>query len=212
MGKIPPDKFADLLSEYGRLYNDALICPEQNTFGYFTCVKLRDMGYPKLYYSNMSGDVFEYKSVDPDAVPGFSTQTKTRNQVLTKLEELVRNGTLKVYSQRLYDQFQAFVWNGSKASASKDSHDDLIMSLAIGAWLTAGENSYNEQSMQMAYAMLKATQVGNRSVNDLPGGINSVKPVPNAQINGFTPQQLSKPRNHSDIKHADVSDFSWLFK
>lgn len=212
MGKIPPDKFADLLSEYGKIYNEALICPEQNTFGYFTCVKLRDMGYPKLYYSGHKGDIFQYKTADPEEVPGFSTQTKSRNQILTKLEELVRNGQLVTYSQRLYDQFQAFVWNGSKASASKDSHDDLIMSIAIAAWLASGEGMPSDQAVDMAMAMLKATQRGSRSISDLPGGINDVRPVANPHMQGLTPQQISKPRDHSQIRGVDVSDFSWLYK
>lgn len=212
MGKIPPDKFADVLSEYGHMYNDALLCPEQNTFGYFTCVKLRDSGYPKLYYPSSHGDIFEYKSADVDAVPGFSTQSKTRNQILTKLEESIRNGKLLSYSQRLYDQFQAFIWNGSKAQASKDAHDDLIISLAIGTWLVAGDGGYSEQGMNMAMAMLKATQRGNRSFSDLPGGINDVKPVISTHAMGYTPQQVAKPRDPSRVKHADVSDFSWLYK
>lgn len=212
MGKIPPDKFADVLSEYGRRYNDALICPEQNTFGYFTCVKLRDEGYPRLYYPGHTGDVFEHRPTNPDALPGFSTQTKTRNQILTKLEEAIRNGRLLTQSQRLYDQLQAFVWNGSKAQASKDAHDDLIMSLAIGTWLVEGDNAYNEQSMQLAYAMLKATSVGNRGINELPGGINEVRPVPNPHVQGFTPYNVNKPRPAESVKHAASTDFSWLYK
>jgi hypothetical protein len=212
MGKIPPDRLADLLSHYGKRYNDALICPEQNTFGYFTCVKLRDEGYPRLYYSSSGGNVFDYRPKDPEALPGFSTQAKTRNQILAKLEESIRNGRLKTYSQRLYDQLQAFIWNGAKAQASKDAHDDLIMSLAIGVWISLGDSSSNEQGMEMAMAMLKATAVGNRKINDLPGGINQVRPVPNAQIQGFTPDRLHQPRKPEDIKHVDVSDFSWLFK
>ena len=212
MGKIPPDRFAELLSTYGRRYNQALICPEQNTFGYFTCVKLRDEGYPSLYYQNNGGDLFGYKPSDPDAVPGFSTQTKTRTQILTKLEESIRNDRLKSYSQRLYDQLQAFIWNGAKAQAAKDAHDDLIISLAIGTWLAAGEAGVDNQGMAMAMAMLKATAVGNRKIDDLPGGMNQVRPVPNAQIQGFTPDKVHQPRKPEDIKHVNVSDFSWLFK
>jgi hypothetical protein len=212
MGKVPPDRLADLLSQYGKKYNNALICPEQNTFGYFTCVKLRDEGYPNLYYQNNSGDLFGYKPLDTEAVPGFSTQTRTRSQILTKLEESIRNSKLKVYSQRLYDQLQAFVWNGSKAQALKDAHDDLVISLAIGTWLCAGDSSGNEQGMAMAMAMLKATAVGNRNVNDLPGGINQVRPVANPHIQGFTPDRVHQPRKPEDIKHVDVSDFSWLMK
>jgi hypothetical protein len=212
MGKIPPDKLADLLSDYGHRYNDALICPEQNTFGYFTCVKLRDEGYPRLFYQNATGDPFDYRPLDPEAIPGFSTQSKTRTQILTKLEELIRNGRLKTYSQRLFDQLQAFVWNGSKAQAAKDAHDDLIMSLAIGAWLVAGTSGDSEQGMAMAMAMLKATSVGNRGIESLPGGIQDVRPVTNPGLHGVTPQNVAKPRSPEQTRIANVRDFSWLYK
>jgi len=212
MGKIPPDKLADLLFEYGKLYNEALICPEQNTFGYFTCVKLRDDGYPRLYYQGASGDPFEFRPTDPNAIPGFSTQTKTRSQILTKLEELARNSILKVYSQRLYNQLQAFVWNGSKAQASKDSHDDLIISLAIATWLVAGDSSVNEHATAMAMAMLRATKVERN--NNIPGDINSVQPLVNPNIKGLNvnSRDVLKPKDPSQVRHVDISDFSWLYR
>ena len=212
MGKTPPDKLADLLAEYGHLYNDALICPEQNTFGYFTCVKLRDMKYPTLYYPNSNGDMFAYRPIDPETTPGFITSQKSRNQVLTKLEELIRNDILKTRSQRLYDQLQAFVWHGSKAAASKDSHDDLIMSIAIGSWLVSDDVGSSEQSMAMAMAMLKATFKSSNSIDTLPGGMNDVKPVQKHQITNYDSSQVARPRDASQIKNADVSDFSWLYK
>ena len=210
MGKIPPDKLADLLFEYGKLYNDALICPEQNTFGYFTCVKLRDNGYPHLYYQGSSGDPFDFRPSDPNAVPGFSTQTKTRGQILAKLEELIRNNKLKTYSQRLYDQLQAFVWNGQRAQAARDAHDDLIISLAIALWLVAGDSPMNEQAMAMAYAMLRATKVEQKS--DMPGDVNSVRPVPNTMTTGFDPRNSHKPVDASQVKYIDATDFSWLYR
>ena len=210
MGKIPPDKLADLLFEYGKMYNDALVCPEQNTFGYFTCVKLRDDGYPHLYYHGSSGDPFEFRPIDPGAVPGFSTQAKTRSQILAKLEELVRNSILKIYSQRLYDQLQAFMWNGSRAQASKDAHDDLVISLAIAAWLVAGDSSTSEHAMAMAMAMLKATKVERN--NNIPGNINAVKSMINRHAQGLNQQrdEVLKSDDPSQARHADVSDFSWL--
>ena len=212
MGKIPPDKLADLLFEYGKLYNDALICPEQNTFGYFTCVKLRDDGYPNLYYQAARGDLFEYKPTDPSMIPGFSTQTKSRAQILAKLEELARNSIIKVYSQRLYDQLQAFVWNGSRAQSYKDAHDDLIMSLAISTWLIAGETGVNQQAMAMAYAILKATKVESRT--DMPGDIAAAQPLVNPAIRGLNAnsRNFSKPIDASQVRHVEVSDFSWLYR
>lgn len=212
MGKIAPERFADLLAEWGKKYNEALIVPENNTFGYFVNTKLRDMGYKKLYYHGCKGNPFNYVPVDPAELPGFPTNQKTRVQILAKLEELIRNGQLKTYSQRLYDQLQAFVWNGNKPMASKDSYDDLIMSLAIGLWLVEGGTALNQQQVAMAYAMLKATGVEHRDSRDLPRGVNQVQPLVNPQIRGHNPHLVHRARHPSQTRAADHSDFSWLYK
>lgn len=212
MGKTPPEKLSDMLAEWGKKYNDALIVPENNTFGYFVNTKLRDAGYKKLYYHGNKGDPFAYVPTDPNELPGFPTNQKTRVQILAKLEELIRNGQLKTYSQRLYDQLQAFVWNGNKPMASKDSYDDLIMSLAIGSWLIEGGSTLNEQQVAMAYAMLKATGVARRDSNQMPGNIQSAQPLVNPAIKGFNPHLVHKPRHPSQVRGHDHSDFSWLFK
>lgn len=212
MGKIPPEKLADMLAEFGRKYNTALVCPENNTFGYFTNTKLRDDGYPKLFYMGHHGDPFEFISNDPDALPGFSTQTKTRTQILAKLEELIRNKQLLSYSQRLYDQLQAFIWSGSKPMALKDAHDDLIMSVAIGAWIIGGGHGLSAHAINMATAMLNASSVSRTNQSDLPGGIDTVKPLVNPAISGVNPRNVHKPRSPEHVRHVDISDFSWLLR
>lgn len=212
MGKIPPDKLADLLAEYGKKYNTALLCPERNTFGYFTCVKLRDMPYKRLYYRNTSGDPFEYISNDPEAVPGFETQGNTRPQILAKLEEVIRNKVVKIYSQRFYDQMQSFVWSGSKAQASKDSHDDLILCLAIGTWLTHGGTTSGDQNVDIAMAMLKATSVQRRDPTQMPGNIESAQPLVNPNIRGVNPYNSNHLRNNQNGRQSDISDFRWLLR
>jgi len=214
MGKIPPEKLADLMAEWGKKYSDALLIPENNTFGYFVNTKLRDMGYKRLYYHNNKGDPFSYVPNDPNELPGFPTVQKTRVQILSKLEELIRNGQLKTYSQRLYDQLQAFVWNGNKPMASKDSYDDLIMSLAIGCWLIEGGSTINQQQVAMAYAMLAATGKQSRDQSTLPGNIQSAQPLVNPAIRGFNPHLVHRPQNPStsSVRSRDHSDFSWLFR
>mgnify|MGYP005834635533 CR=1 FL=1 len=218
MGKVPPEKLADMLNEWGKKYNDALIVPENNTFGYFVNTKLRDVhGYKKLYYQNNKGDLFNYIPTDSNELPGFPTNQKTRVQILTKLEEMIRNKQLKSYSRRLHDQLQAFIWNGNKPTAGKDSHDDLIMSLAIGCWLVEGGEGINEQAKQMAYAMLAATGINRKDVNQMPGRITEAQPLVNPNIRGYNAQSVFRPRDPSQVqKHnpflRDVSDFNWLMK
>jgi len=218
MGKIPPEKFADLLSEWGKKYNNALICPENNTFGYFVNVKLRDTGYQRLYYSGHRGDPFSYSPVTQDELPGFQTNQKSRVQILTKLEELIRNKTLKSHSQRLYDQLQAFIWNGNKPMASKDSHDDLIMSLAIGTWLTEGGTGNNDAGYAMAMAMLKATGVSSIDARAIPNNPTYALGSNAKGQNQINQANVYKLREASQVKHLNpkgnhgMDDLTWLYK
>lgn len=167
MGKLPPEKFAPLLIEWGSRYNDALIVPENNTFGYVVCMKIRDAGYRRLYYSSWKGDVFEYIPLRDDEQPGFCTSPKTRPQILAKLEELIRSNNIKLHSQRMYDQLQTFVWNGNRAEASAGALDDLVMALAIGSSFLEAENGghVSTQKMNMAMAMLQGTGVSKRNMD-----------------------------------------------
>ena len=212
MGKIPPEDLADLLALWGKKYNDALIMVEQNTFGYFANTKLRDNGYPHLYYHGINADPFTYIPVDPKALPGFPTSQKTRFQILAKLSELIRAKSLKTYSQRLFDQLQAFVWQGNKPMASKDSYDDLVMALAIGCWLVEGNSGLSKQAVAMSYAILNATKIHRRDISQMPGNIDEARPLVNPHIRGVNPHNVHRPRDASQVRGHDVSDFSWLLK
>jgi hypothetical protein len=208
MGKVPPEKLADMMIEYGKLYNTALLCPENNSFGYSTCSTLKRANYPKLYYQNHRGDPFLYMPQNEE-LPGFSTQSKSRLQILTKLEELLRNKQLHVFSHRLYDQLQAFIWQGAKPMALKDAYDDLIMSLAIGAWIVGGASDATNYDSSMSLAMLQATSRSSRNTSTLPL-VNEVQPLVNPNIRGINAQNVHKPRDASEVRHADLTDFSWL--
>lgn len=212
VGKLPPERLADLISEWGNKYNVALAAPENNTFGYFVNVKLRDSGYKRLYYHGVSADPFGYVSADMDELPGFPTNGKTRVQILAKLNDLVRNKALKTYSQRLYDQFQAFVWNGSKPQAAKDGFDDLIMSLAIGCWLIEGGSAHTVQQQAMAYAMLQATGV-RRNTN---ASLNIDVVIPPMQVAvGVGGQAVQAARNRERMLRTAYGgryDISWLYR
>jgi len=217
MGKIPPEEFADVLAEWGKRYNGALLVPEQNTFGYFVNKKLSSiLNYKKLYYKNNKGDPFNYIPLDQNELPGFQTDQKTRVQILTKLEELIRSKVLKTYSRRTYEQLQAFVWHNNKPQAGKDSHDDLVMSLAIAAWLVEGNQGMSEQATAMAYAILNATKMVSKDIDTMPGNINEAKPLVNPSIKGVNPNSVYRPRDPETVSRnpmlKDVSDFRWLLK
>jgi len=113
------------------------------------------------------------------------------------------------------------VWNNNKPMASKDSHDDLIMCLAIGAWLVEDGSGTNESAAAMAYAMLKATGISRRELSEIQNGPNSAQPYISPSLRaatGLNPQNVYKLREPSQVKHVDansdplISDLSWLYR
>jgi hypothetical protein len=216
MGKVPPDRFAEILLEWGRKYNTALLAPEMNTYGWMTCVKLRDAEYPVLFYKKNKGDPWNYVSDDRNDVPGFDTQKKTRTQILSKLEESIRNRSIGVYSRRLHEQLRTFVWNNGKAMASSDNNDDLVISAAIGAWLVNGGEKVTQSELAMINALLKATSRTERGDLGQVSLTDQVRPVQTQMmINQMNPNSVKNkygartPTDHRKVNTA-INDLSWL--
>ncbi len=165
-GKVPPDRFAELLDQFGKMYNTAVLCPENNSYGYATIIKLKELKYPKIYSSKRTtawmGDFTP--SNDTEAA-GFTTSGKTRTLILTKLEEVLRNRQLVVHSSRLYDELKTFVWVENRAQAMKGYNDDLVMSLAIGCWLFDASAEYSQDSRALNNAMLQAMSTSRKPFN-----------------------------------------------
>ena len=204
-GKIPPDQFAMLLNEAGMRYNKAVVCPENNTYGYAVIMKLQELGYPNLYYKKerdkyaaMYGDSNIHKI-------GFTTSAQSRSQILTKLEEVIRNGQLKIYSSRVYEELKTFIWKGSKAQAQRGKNDDLVIALAIGVWLYDTSPHYNKGAVDVNQAMLNAFGVNSNSFEG-----SAIDPWEGRSRNPFEPQLIaSSPPVSSSMRNV-YGDFSWL--
>jgi len=172
-GKISPDMFANLLAEYGREYNGAMIVVENNNIGFAVLQPLEEMAYPNLYYSIKSS----HEYVDPvlaeqktNAVPGFATSMKTRPLLIAKLEEYIRNEVLKVYSKRLYNELKTFVWMNGKPQAARNYHDDLIMSMAIACWIRDTVLIQNKRDLEYKKAMMAAISVDSVNLDTTVAG------------------------------------------
>jgi hypothetical protein len=68
-------------------------------------------------------------------VAGFSTTSKTRPLIISKLEEFFREKSVVVRSNRLIDELLTFVYINNRAEAMRGYNDDLVMSFAIGLWV-----------------------------------------------------------------------------
>ncbi len=210
-GKIPPDRLAELINEWGLKYNKAIVCPENNSYGYACLLRLKDLDYPRIYTQGakvaLIGDYVQ--SLDL-AHAGFATTGKTRTLILTKLEELIRNRQLVSYSTRFYQELKTFVWsNNSKAEAMKGHNDDLVMSLAIGAWLYDVNSEYSRSAVNLNTVMFSSMKrTAGSTAGLLPGQTQNI--YTSAQLASHPAGDM---RMVADLRSGKIhQDLVWLFK
>jgi hypothetical protein len=58
-------------------------------------------------------------------VAGFSTTSRTRPLIISKLEEYVREKSITIRSVRTIDELFTFIWNNGRAEAMRGYNDDL---------------------------------------------------------------------------------------
>ncbi len=215
-GKIPPDRFGELLMKFGKMYNNALVCPENNSYGYATILKLKELKYPNLYYKKRKavyiGDYTPEYSAD---LEGFTTSGRTRSLILTKLEEALRNKLIKIYSSRFYEELKTFVWIGNKAQGMKGHNDDLVMSFAIGTWIFDASDGYSKSTRAVNDAMLKAMSVTRNTYDDLPDAILDGRPHNNpSSKNKNVDKTVNRNIHSSDIKNKIkiLNEWDWVIK
>lgn len=206
-GKIAPDRFGDLLSDFGLKYNKALLCPENNSFGYATIIRLRDLNYPKMYYQRSNAVyIGDYVPPGDTTTAGFSTSGKSRSLILTKLEELIRNKQIISYSSRFYDELKTFVWNDNRVQAMKGENDDLVMSLAIGTWLYDASAEHGKDSGTLNQAMLAGMSIKSQNFN---GAANDI-------MSGESQRRVESKRDLVNSRHVNrnniPADLLWIYR
>jgi hypothetical protein len=209
--KIPPDHFATLLYDIARRYNKATVCPESNAYGYTVLSKLADLGYKNIYFSSEK-EKYKYLYGGDASIgkAGFVTSKESREKILASLEEALRNGRLTTYSTRLVSELKTFVWNGKKVGAMKGYNDDLVMSLAIGCWLSDNNSDqYSTSQMEFADALLKGMEVNNTKVKD-----TIISPFYTNQFNSYNPTiPVIIPEgkfNKEPTRKDPLGDLRWL--
>jgi len=142
-GKISTQDFGNMLVNVASEYNNALLVVENNNIGWAAIQQVIDREYPNLFYTSKDLQYVDvqhqmtnkYRSQERNMVPGFSTTSKSRPLIVAKLEEMFREESVVVHSQRLIDELFVFIYNGNKAEAMTGYNDDLVMSFAIALWV-----------------------------------------------------------------------------
>ena len=200
-GKVTPDVFSRVLFDVGQEYGNGLMVVENNSVGYSVLEKLKEMRYPNLYHSIKSTHEFveEYQADQmSNAVPGFTTTSKTRPLIVAKMEEFIRNNLIKIYSSRLLAEMKTFVWNNGRAEAMRSYNDDLIMACAVGCWVRDTALTANQRDAEYAKAFIGSIT---RTSNEL-----------DTRINGMIGTKNLKMRDDMNAHHKTTADFPWLFK
>ena len=142
-GKLDTKDYGNFLVSLSTEYNNALLVIENANIGWATIQQVIDRNYPNLYY--MSKDLKyvdvehqfsnRYRAQDRGMVAGFSTTSRTRPLIVSKLDEYFREKSVIIRSIRTIDELFTFIWNNGRAEAMRGYNDDLTMSLSIGLWV-----------------------------------------------------------------------------
>ena len=142
-GKVDTKDFGNFLVALSTEYNDALLVIENANIGWATIQQVIDRGYKNLFY--MSKDLKyidvenqitnKYRAEERGLVAGFSTTSKTRPLIISKLTDYFREKSIIIRSSRLIDELFTFIYMNGRAEAMKGYNDDLVMAISIGLWV-----------------------------------------------------------------------------
>jgi hypothetical protein len=172
-GKPAPDLFAEILYTTAREYNKALLVVENNSVGFHVLEKLREKEYDNIYFSKKGTHEYVDQYVaegNSSVIPGFTTSNKTRPLIIAKFEEFIRNKMLTIYSSRLANELDTFIWRNGRPEAQRSYNDDLIMAAAIGCWVRDTAIIENQRETAYKKAFLDAIITSNSHLDTrVPG-------------------------------------------
>jgi len=197
-GKPTPDIFAEIINTTGLQYNNAMVVIENNSVGYHVLDKLKDRGYTNIYFSKKgTHEYVEQYAAEGNSsiVPGFTTSHKTRPLIIAKFEEFIRNKVLTIYSKRLANELDTFIWRNGRPEAQRSYNDDLVMAASIGCWVRDTAIIENQRDIQYKKAFLNAMVTSHTTLD--------------TTVPGQRKRNLSEKLTDEQNK---MKEFAWIFK
>jgi hypothetical protein len=177
-GKIETKDFGNFLVSLSTEYNDALLVVENANIGWACIQQVIDRGYKNLFY--MSKDLKyvdvehqmsnRYRAEEKGLVAGFSTTSKTRPLIISKLDEYFREKSIIVRSTRLIDELFTFIFHNGRAEAMRGYNDDLVMAFAIGLWVRDTALRLKQQGISLTKHALSG--IATNTFDGVYGGSN----------------------------------------
>ena len=200
IGKIPPDVAAEIAYKWAMMYSAFIVIDITGGMGVSTARKLQEMNYKNLYIDGVEmGNKWKYDPKSLDKIPGLNFNNK-RVQIISSFEESMRHG-FKIYSNRLFNEMNTFIYINGRPDHQKGHHDDLIMAIAMATYV--GENSFNQLTKvsEQTKAMLNSWTVNSNNEVSESIAFNPVMPA-GVPIH----QQINQ-----DPTKNDYQKYLWLF-
>ena len=200
-GKVTPDLFSEIVCNAGREYGNAMVVVENNSVGFAVLDKLADKVYPNVYHSIKSSHEYidQYQAeTTSSAIAGFTTSLRTRPLIVAKFEEYIRNKMLTIYSKRLINELDTFIWKSGRPQAQRSYNDDLIMACAIGCWVRDTALIENQRDLEYKKAFLNCIITNNTQLDTRIPGMDR-------------PKHTEAFENMVD-KKKKMKEFLWLLK
>lgn len=208
-GKIQPDLLAQIVEEYGELYEAYTVVDVTGGMGVSTVLKLLEFNYKRLHYDDATGKILSVRQrelnthLKKDKIPGFHA-TNVRVPMLSNLEYKIRTNAIKIRSSRLTSEMKTFVYKNGRPDHMDGYHDDLLMSLAMALWV-----------MEHSFKKLERLEKQNKAILSswLSGANVSSSPTvkDKDQVNGNVVQKI----NTTHTAYRNIQDprgqYSWLF-
>jgi phage FluMu gp28-like protein len=200
IGKLPPDNMAEICFKWASMYSAYIVIDITGGMGVSTSRKLQEMGYKDLYVDGVDiTNKWKYVPKSAEKIPGINFNNK-RVQIIASYEEALRHD-FKIYSSRLFNEMNTFIFINGRPDHQKGHHDDLIMSISMATYVAESSFSNLTKVSEQAKAMIDSWSVSNNEIINEQISFNPVIPVN---------MDRSNLRN-DNISKDDYIKYSWLF-
>jgi hypothetical protein len=200
----------------------ALLVVENATVGHSCLEHIRLRGYERVYHSvkgdSRPGQIVNTKwgssNEDRDLVAGFTTSSKNRSLMLSKLEEYIRNRQIFIRSKRIHEELKTFIWDNGRAEAARGSNDDLTMSMAIAVWIKETfmvSTHANVDTQKHMLAGIGMNRTLNNQINGASKDPRSIQ-LPSQGIYSSGGKNTQTQSSTVRLPHGRTIDYSWLYK
>jgi hypothetical protein len=199
-GKQPADVFAEIIYNAAQEYGFPLCAVEKN-MGDAVLMKLREKNLPNIYCQKRgTSEYIPHAQIayDNSVVVGFVTSARSKALIMAKMEEYIRMRKVKIYSERLYNQFLNFIWDATgKAGSKRGYNDDLVMSFAITCWLRDTAIEIDSRNRIMDKAILSAIVVKGKQFDSSLEGSRGFYSGPELQRKSKMQLEVEKRKKYS---------------